>query len=104
MAHVVTALDKPSNNKDSQSRYDRRQQNDMLSHSTTLYVCFILSAYSLVHFPTHVLEHDRVLTEASGTIGWQLELLYYRRTDLRHILEVCEPGGWRRREANHHGP
>ncbi|EIM89912.1 RNA-binding domain-containing protein [Stereum hirsutum FP-91666 SS1] len=38
MANVVTSLDKPSNYKDSQARYDRRQQNDMLSQSTTLYV------------------------------------------------------------------
>ncbi|KAK7054961.1 nuclear cap binding complex subunit [Paramarasmius palmivorus] len=38
MAHVVQALDLPSNYKDSQSRIDRQRQNDLLSLSTTLYV------------------------------------------------------------------
>jgi len=38
MAHVVIPLDQPSNYKDSQSRFDRQRQNDLLSKSTTLYV------------------------------------------------------------------
>ncbi|ESK96897.1 small subunit of nuclear cap-binding protein complex [Moniliophthora roreri MCA 2997] len=38
MAHVVQALDLPSNYKDSQSRVDRQRQNELLALSTTLYV------------------------------------------------------------------
>ncbi|KAF9264749.1 RNA-binding domain-containing protein [Marasmius fiardii PR-910] len=38
MAHIVQSLDLPSNYKDSQSRVDRQRQNELLSHSTTLYV------------------------------------------------------------------
>ncbi|KAJ3524841.1 hypothetical protein NM688_g8493 [Phlebia brevispora] len=38
MAHVVQSLDQPSNYKDSQSRYDRQKQADLLSRSTTLYI------------------------------------------------------------------
>ncbi|KAF7304609.1 Nuclear cap-binding protein subunit 2 [Mycena kentingensis (nom. inval.)] len=38
MSHVVTPLDQPSNYKDSQSRVDRRKQNDLLAKSTTLYI------------------------------------------------------------------
>ncbi|KAG0705951.1 hypothetical protein DFH29DRAFT_799243 [Suillus ampliporus] len=38
MAHVVQALDQPSNYKDSQSRIERAKQNDLLSKSTTLYI------------------------------------------------------------------
>ncbi|KAH9946062.1 RNA-binding domain-containing protein [Epithele typhae] len=38
MAHIVTPLDQPSNYKDSQSRFDRHTQTDLLSKTTTLYV------------------------------------------------------------------
>ena len=38
MAHVVAALDQPSNYKDSQSRLERFKQQELLSKSTTLYV------------------------------------------------------------------
>ncbi|KAG7092391.1 Nuclear cap-binding protein subunit 2 [Marasmius oreades] len=38
MAHIVQSLDLPSNYKDSQSRVDRQRQNELLAHSTTLYV------------------------------------------------------------------
>lgn len=43
MAHIVTPLDQPSNYKDSQSRVDRSTQNDLLSKTSTLYVCLSLS-------------------------------------------------------------
>ncbi|KIK59815.1 hypothetical protein GYMLUDRAFT_169264 [Collybiopsis luxurians FD-317 M1] len=36
--NVVQRLDQPSNYKDSQSRVDRRYQDDLLSNSTTLYI------------------------------------------------------------------
>ncbi|KAF7791310.1 hypothetical protein EIP86_002324 [Pleurotus ostreatoroseus] len=38
MAHVVQSLDQPSNYKDSQSRYDKHKQYELLSKSTTLYI------------------------------------------------------------------
>lgn len=38
MAHVVAALDQPSNYKDSQMRMDRQKQSELLSKSTTLYI------------------------------------------------------------------
>ncbi|KAI5835689.1 RNA-binding domain-containing protein [Schizophyllum commune Tattone D] len=38
MAHVVTPLDQPSNYKDSQARFDRQKQNELLEKSSTLYV------------------------------------------------------------------
>lgn len=40
MAHVVTPLDQPSNYKDSQNRVDKHAQNEVLSKSSTLYVCY----------------------------------------------------------------
>ena len=39
MAHAVASLDQPSNYKDSQARLDRGRQAELLSKSTTLYVC-----------------------------------------------------------------
>ena len=39
MSHIVTPLDQPSNYKDSQSRVDRQTQGDLLSKTSTLYVC-----------------------------------------------------------------
>ncbi|KAI6045656.1 hypothetical protein EDC04DRAFT_2149765 [Pisolithus marmoratus] len=38
MAHVVQPLDQPSNYKDSQTRLDRKKQQDFLSKSSTLYI------------------------------------------------------------------
>ncbi|KAG8217757.1 hypothetical protein J3R82DRAFT_5918 [Butyriboletus roseoflavus] len=51
MAHVVSALDQPSNYKDSQSRLERVKQQELLSKSTTLYVRAICSR--LPSAPTH---------------------------------------------------
>lgn len=51
MAHIVSALDQPSNYKDSQSRLERSKQQDLLSKSTTLYVGAILQ--SAFDAPTH---------------------------------------------------
>ncbi len=42
MAHIITPLDQPSNYKDSQSRVDRQTQGDLLSKTSTLYVCHSL--------------------------------------------------------------
>jgi len=39
MAHTIAPLDQPSNYKDSQARLDRGRQAELLSKSTTLYVC-----------------------------------------------------------------
>lgn len=54
MAHVVAALDQPSNYKDSQSRLERSKQQELLSKSTTLYVRAIPEL--TVHPPTHVFQ------------------------------------------------
>jgi nuclear cap-binding protein subunit 2 len=42
MAHVVTPLDQPSNYKDSQARVDRSKQAELLTKSSTLYVCVVV--------------------------------------------------------------
>lgn len=55
MAHVVSALDQPSNYKDSQTRLERAKQQELLSKSTTLYVRAVRSSSPSIHRP-HVFQ------------------------------------------------
>lgn len=77
MANVVTSLDKPSNYKDSQARYDRRQQNDMLSQSTTLYVCSLHQNFDIVETPSRWSNRNGMLILATWTPGRESEFLHY---------------------------